>query len=252
MFHRRRQGKLGFLQLMLQILCCFDTPFQVSEKHSSVFHVSGAFPFFLQSPQKEAQLPTVFTQPDMWGPIGSWYATQLMPDWAMNVTVGFNASSEMPPEIPPRDIWSPRCPSLQIHFSASGSQECQNPGSTGQAVQSLSAPPQPFMGLFTSIKAVIKVTGQDGGYCCAPITHHISSIFLCQLSNKPWISSLCPAALALFHFLCISTQGDLSEQRGSVSARFTHKDYWWLPWCWICLISTAKVSLQKSRVSHFQ
>ncbi|KAK5605431.1 hypothetical protein CRENBAI_013814, partial [Crenichthys baileyi] len=35
-------------------------------------------------------------------------------------------------------------------------EECQNPGSTCQALKSLSAPPQPFTGLFTSIKAVIK------------------------------------------------------------------------------------------------
>lgn len=116
---------------------------------------------------------------------------------------------------------------------AKSPKECQNPGSTGQVLQSLSAPPQPFMGLFTSIKAVIKVTGQDGGYCCAPITRHVSSIFPCQLPNKLWFSSLRPAALASFHFLCISTQGDLSPQRGSVSARFIDERYWWLPRRWI-------------------
>lgn len=47
---------------------------------------------------------------------------------------------------------------------------------------SLSAPPQPFISLFTLIKAVIEVTSQDGGHR--------------QSSNLPTVS--CPCLLASF------------------------------------------------------
>lgn len=116
---------------------------------------------------------------------------------------------------------------------------------------SLSAPPQPFMGLFTLIKAVIEVTSQDGGYCRAPITHCVSSIFPCQLPHKPRFSSACPAGLALLRFLSICAEGDLSEQKGSVSVRFTHKSYWWLLWGLVQqVISIAGRCQWRTRVSN--
>lgn len=116
--------------------------------------------------------------------------------------------------------------------SVAGSQESLwLPGASQTRAKShwsLSAQPQPFMGLFTLIKAVIEGTSQDGEYRCTPITHRVSSISPCQLPHKPQFSSVCPAALALLRFLGICVERDLSGQKGSVRAKFTHKSYWWL------------------------
>lgn len=106
---------------------------------------------------------------------------------------------------------------------------------------------------------------QDGGYCCAPIIHYVSSLFPCQLSHKSWFSSERPAALARLCFLWICTEGDLSGQRGSVSTRFTHRGYWWLQWSWAelwtvlstvqrCLFKACAISVQgapRSWSKHF-
>lgn len=53
----------------------------------------------------------------------------------------------------------------------------------------------------------------------------VSSISPCQLPHKPPFSSACPAALALLRFLGICAEGDLSGQKGSVRAKFSHRSH---------------------------